>query len=452
MKKHLLTIIASALIVLSLSSCELLALLQLGNELEKVFSGQVTIGYGDDGLDYYGDKYEKDEGYAYGATVTLKVKATADQVGTMTYQWYTTDKSYASDTDEKLSDETSDTLTLTKNEESEAYYYCKATNTRGKDSYTNTTHPVFIKFTMFRIYDYATINESTTWNSEYTYLIKGWLNIDKKLNIPAGTVVKFLNGAEINTEDQGLISAAGTKENPVIFTSYRDDTAGRKYIDSTSNPDAGDWDFIKIKGATGSAFEYCDFRYGKNALILKSKSTVKNCTFRDNKSGEEEGALQNDTLDSTIEDCIFYRNDCPLSCEPGYIVSTTNIFHKDDDLNTCQYIKLYAYRDFDGGNWSVSELPYMLEGWTNVNEGKKLTIGSGVICKFLNGASLTIKEGATAEFADDCLFTSYRDDYNGGDSDGDNGEPDTGDWKGIKDDNLGKWLTGDNILHAELHN
>ena len=79
-----------------------------------------------------------------------------------------------------------------------------------------------------------------------------------------------------------------------------------------------------------------------------------------------------------------------------------------------------------------------------------------ILCVSLGAVSATdnidINDGNQEDLVVSTVNVDGNNNDNGGDSDGDNGDPYTGYWEGIKDNNLGKWLTGDNILYAELHN
>ena len=61
----------------------------------------------------------------------------------------------------------------------------------------------------------------------------------------------------------GRLLAQGTVEDPIVFTSYRDDVIDGHDTngDGTSSGSAGDWDELRLTGA-GSRLEHCVVRYG----------------------------------------------------------------------------------------------------------------------------------------------------------------------------------------------
>ncbi len=84
------------------------------------------------------------------------------------------------------------------------------------------------------------------------------------LTIEAGTIVKFAKGAGILIEPGGVLSALGTTNNLVIFTSMADDSVGgdSNLDGNNSVPEPGDWTGVTVQGTgqfNGAAF--VDVRY-----------------------------------------------------------------------------------------------------------------------------------------------------------------------------------------------
>ena len=291
--------------------------------------------------------------------------------------------------------------------------------------------------------------ETVDWKvSEIPYFLTDYFSIKGTLNIGDGVIVKVQKDSNIETNDAGIIIAKGTEANPIIFTSYRDNSVGvpmKEYINN--NPDKGDWKGIQIKDSTGSKFEYCKFSYTKqSALSLNNSADVKNCIFTYNKSEGRSGALHlNDRAGgSIVTNNTFYNNDWPLSCPNKYTVATSNIFHNPDNKeikNQKQAIVLdQGERIEDTTYWAITELPYFVTNGC-VEVSGTLNIADNVIVKFAHESELGTSATGTISPGTTTIFTSYRDDAHGGDieADGQPTAPADGDWQGIYLYGSDKW-------------
>ncbi len=86
--------------------------------------------------------------------------------------------------------------------------------------------------------------------------------------------------------------------------------------------------------------------------------------------------------------------------------------------------------------WTAARSPYVINGSVTVASGYTLTIEPGVVVKFASTTSnLTVNGTLNAEgtSSDQIVFTSYKDDTNGGDTNGDGSttSPAAGDWRRI---------------------
>ena len=100
----------------------------------------------------------------------------------------------------------------------------------------------------------GTISAHTTWTAANSpYMVNNDITVNNGviLSIQPGVVVKFQNGQRLTVN--GVLAASGTSANPIIFTSFQDDTyAGDTNGDGgATRPAAGAWGGISL-AATAS--------------------------------------------------------------------------------------------------------------------------------------------------------------------------------------------------------
>jgi len=117
------------------------------------------------------------------------------------------------------------------------------------------------------------------------YMVNGSFTVGSKmtLGLESGVVVKFNNTHHIRVN--GILDMQGTSDNPVVFTSWKDDSAGGDTNNDadTTVPSPGDWYYIDIRNSE-NVWKHCEFRYGgyNNGSMLSitsSSPTIEQCTF-----------------------------------------------------------------------------------------------------------------------------------------------------------------------------
>ncbi|MCD4736439.1 MAG: right-handed parallel beta-helix repeat-containing protein, partial [Bacteroidales bacterium] len=117
---------------------------------------------------------------------------------------------------------------------------------------------------------YKTGDVTGNWVNDTVYVINGDIIIPQGENlvIQEGTNVKFMGYHDFRID--GRITAVGTEQNPVIFSSFEE------------IPEPGDWQYMDFKETASSdcLLEYCVFEYGRSVKLTEADITVKNCRFR----------------------------------------------------------------------------------------------------------------------------------------------------------------------------
>ncbi|OYV66357.1 MAG: hypothetical protein B7Z74_11265, partial [Deltaproteobacteria bacterium 21-66-5] len=147
------------------------------------------------------------------------------------------------------------------------------------------------------------IETDTTWSGDVR--VAGIVHVRKSatLTILPGTRVLFAKRIFPQTADshegfvgpgirvEGRIVAAGTEENPILFT-------------SEGTPAPASWDKILFTFSEGNRFDRCVFEGARYAFHSHfSGIEVRNCVFRDNEEGVRLGISR-----VRIEDSVFTRN------------------------------------------------------------------------------------------------------------------------------------------------
>lgn len=325
------------------------------------------------------------------------------------------------------------------------------------------------------------------------------------LTINPGVVIKFLNASGAALKVEGVLKAEGTVDEPIVFTSIKDDAYGgdTNQDAASTTPAAGDWNSIKIL-ANGSVIDQAIIRYGgvkdtpltnhwANLRVENAEVTIKNSVIEYSSAygiwlKNTYATIEGNTLRNHIADAT--SDSSGLVAENGTLTIQNNTFNTNSyglriistgaahsiaitsntfTGNTQEAIEVIsAYPTFSGNtisnsgtngilyqgtisqNYSFSSnLSYKITTGMTVSASTTLTLDAGAILKFTNTGSLTVKGNLLADgtSANKVIFTSLNDDDNGGDTNnnGTTTVPAIGDWSQVHLENTTATST---ITHA----
>ncbi len=273
-----------------------------------------------------------------------------------------------------------------------------------------------------------------------TYLLMGgpWntmpvISSGTTISIPAGVVFKFWpeGWSSSRLHVQGGLIVDGTSDAPVVFTDPRDDSAGNP---GDSNGDGlltspQVWDspglyFEDISDDNASTLRWLDIRFRNYGIHLQQASpTIVHGRF----ANDHWGILLNGVSTPAVDSCAFHNlSFAPLQTSlvsyPRSTLGNTvsgSTYRAIGVVNeTLAQDATLTRRSFAG----IVNIPYLFHQYS-VGTSAVLTIEPGVIAKFLPDGHLSISKGLIAEggaHPDSIIvFTDYRDDFYGGDTNAD---------------------------------
>ncbi len=133
------------------------------------------------------------------------------------------------------------------------------------------------------------VSGDTSWSSgseTFPFILTGNISVNNssRLTINSGTVIKVAQSVQVTVS--GTLDANGTEDDPVVFTSIKDDSSGGDTDGFTDTPAPGDWYGIYLYGYLGNQgigeFDHCIVRYGGSS---SGSSVLANVRFHNSDSG-----------------------------------------------------------------------------------------------------------------------------------------------------------------------
>jgi len=280
----------------------------------------------------------------------------------------------------------------------------------------------------------GTLSSNQTWDNDRVYMLNGvYVPSGVTLTINAGTILKTSNAstAGITVEQGGTVDVLGNSSDPVIFTSYRDDTlGGDSNNDGPSISSYNDYN-TAIRTNNGALdVAHAIFRGGSQSVSavctsspadVSVQDSVINSQFYASNCGANVISLQRNELDVQGGNTAAYL----ASSDPSGIVLAGANQNVATGSDAGKVVYLNSGGIANGLTWDVSGTSgaVVVTGGFNVNGA--LNVGPGAIIKtttsYASGIAVqqdgTLNIAATA--ADPAIFTSYKDDDAGGDSNND---------------------------------
>lgn len=338
----------------------------------------------------------------------------------------------------------------------------------------------------------GTIPATVQWTDEHPYAVFGDITIPDyvTLSLEAGATFKF--GQYYKITVNGTLVANGTDLDPIVFTSIRDDAFGGDTDGGGATSGVpGDWTNIDfVSPEIGSSLSFCRVRYGgrqhgadlRESVSLQgtgAQLTMSNTTVDySNGGGTAAYAVRSyagTTLD--VSRCVFRNNQAVglyalgtlTLLESQFIGNVSHAFYvpvttatidqcrSENNLGYGAYVHpqlvgTVASRDtlvnnaytnciaFPAGSITLDDewrggTTYLANGTLTIATGATLVLNRGSVVKFNGAYGIEIRGSLVAQgdAVEKVVFTSYKDDAYGGDTNGDGLQSTAarGDWKNL---------------------
>lgn len=277
------------------------------------------------------------------------------------------------------------------------------------------------------------IDTNQTWTNDKVYYIQGNARvISATLTIEPGTIIKYAPNSTLQVEPGSTVQAAGTNSQPVIFTSYRDDSyGGDSNNDGPSSPD--EYDYISAFYNAGGSIdlEFTKIQFGYYALSGVGCGSGVSVDVR---SSVIKSTVSMSCGDNSVSGLTLARNMFDMTTKQPLELSNidpSGVYLSGADQNI--FTGSGKGRAVDVANATIpTGSEWVISGSSgaillpDINVKGKLTLRDGAIVKdrrtwpnlhiHLNESGQLDAQGTVNNKV---IFTSYDDDSIGGDTNGD---------------------------------
>jgi len=282
-----------------------------------------------------------------------------------------------------------------------------------------------------------------------TYAIMGdlYINSGSNVTVDPGVVIKPWNSVAVFVE--GGFKADGTEVDPIVFTSIKDDNFGNpgdtNGDGNATAPAVNNWETIHFKSTSDDAFsllDNCLIKFGGSSsngavTYTDAGAPITSSTISDSHYGIKCNGSSTPSVDLvTIQNCNFDPIAMSLKSNPTF----SNIIFSANGSSGVKILEGTLSSDATLSKRSIagfSNIAYIVDILT-VSPNATLTIEPGVVIKFniYHYYGITVQGAlvANGKPTENIVFTSIRDDSNGGDTnnDGNNSVPAKGNWRDIQ--------------------
>ena len=124
---------------------------------------------------------------------------------------------------------------------------------------------IFVYIRQIKANDFFTIDSEVVWNKDLSPIVVSksiYVADSGKLTIEPGVVIKFSKNQSFSV--RGILNAIGTKEDPIIFTSIKDDNHGgdANKDGNATTPMPKDWYSFNISNGGEAGLDNIQILYG----------------------------------------------------------------------------------------------------------------------------------------------------------------------------------------------